>query len=79
MKMQFHHAGRQFFFITIAIERQSAPPAALSRLADERSRPALLPCGEIVKALLVAMHRCFPCATISDFVIMPDHVHFLLR
>ena len=97
MKLQFHHAGRQFFFITIAIERQSAgwnsptqqefggaapvpslAPAALSRLVDERSRPALLPCGEIVKALLVAMHRCFPCATISDFVIMPDHVHFLL-
>ena len=105
--MQFHHAGRQFFFITIAIERQSnlapqgfggagakqsrlagvrgrqAPvpspaPAALSRLVDERSRPVLLPCGEIVKALLVAMHRCFPCATISDFVIMPDHVHFVM-
>ena len=89
--MQFHHAGRQFFFITIAIERQSAgknsptpqgfggaPQGALSRLVDERSRPALLPCGEIVKALLVAMHRCFPCATISDFVIMPDHVHFLM-
>ena len=87
MKMQFHHAGRQFFFITIAIERQSAgknnptPPGfggGLSRLVDERSRPALLPCGEIVKALLVAMHRYFPCAAISDFVIMPDHVHFLL-
>ncbi len=78
MKMQFHHAGRQFFFITIAIERQGAPQGGLSRLVDERSRPALLPCGEIVKALLVAMHRCFPCATISDFVIMPDHVHFLL-
>ena len=78
MKMQFHHAGRQFFFITIAIERQGTPQGDLSRLVDERSRPALLPCGEIVKALLVAMHRCFPCATISDFVIMPDHVHFLL-
>ena len=78
MKMQFHHAGRQFFFITIAIERQGAPQGGLSRLVDERSRPALLPCGEIVKALLVAMHKCFPCATISDFVIMPDHVHFLL-
>lgn len=25
MKMQFHHAGRQFFFITTAIERQGAP------------------------------------------------------
>ena len=82
MKMQFHHAGRQFFFITIAIERHPkanpAPQGALSRLVDEHSRPALLPCGEIVKALLVAMHRCFPCAAISDFVIMPDHVHFLL-
>ena len=82
MKMQFHHAGRQFFFITIAIERHPkanpAPQGALSRLVDEHSRPALLPCGEIVKELLVAMHRCFPCATISDFVIMPDHVHFLL-
>ena len=112
MKMQFHHAGRQFFFITIGIERhpkanpapqgfggaetkqsspagvrglqapvpspQSAQQGGLSRLVDERSRPVLLPCGEIVKALLVAMHRCFPCATISDFVIMPDHVHFLL-
>ena len=94
MKMQFHHAGRQFFFITIAIERRSAPQGfggaapvpsprsapqgGLSRLVDERSRPVLLPCGEIVKALLVAMHRCFPCATISDFVIMPDHVHFLM-
>ena len=78
MKMQFHHADRQFFFTTIAIERRSAPQGGLSRLVDERSRPALLPCGEIVKALLVAMHRCFPCATISDFVIMPDHVHFLM-
>ena len=82
MKMQFHHAGRQFFFITIAIERHPkanlTPQEGLSRLVDERSRPALLPCGEIVKALLVAMHRCFPCASISDFVIMPDHVHFLL-
>lgn len=95
--MQFHRASRQFFFITIALERHStaknsptpqgfggaAPepspvPAALSRLVDERSRPALLPCGETVKALLVSMHRRFPCATISDFVIMPDHVHFLM-
>ena len=76
--MQFHHAGRQFFFITIAIERQGAQQGGLSRLVDECSRPALLPCGEIVKALLMAMHRCFPCAAISDFVIMPDHVHFLL-
>ena len=73
--MQFHHGGRQFFFVTIAIEGRER---ALSRLVDERSRPELLPCGEAVKAALVAMHGEFPCATVSDFVIMPDHVHFLL-
>ena len=73
--MRFHHFGLQFFFITIATEGR-AP--VLSRLVDEKSRTALLPCGEAVKALLVAMHGVFPCATVSDFVIMPDHVHFLL-
>ena len=92
MKMQYHHAGKQFFFITVAIEGRwrgyagmgrglGAPeplPGALSRLVDEKSRPALLPRGEAVKAALCALHGAFPCATVSDFVIMPDHVHFLL-
>ena len=106
MKMQYHHAGKQFFFITVAIEGRwrggyagkgrgrcprtpddgpdplpMAPeplPGALSRLVDEKSRPALLPRGEAVKAALCALHGAFPCATVSDFVIMPDHVHFLL-
>ena len=75
MKMQFSHAGRQFFFITIATEGRSP---VLSRLVDEKSRPALLPCGEAVKATLVAMHGAFSCVTVSDFVIMPDHVHFVM-
>ena len=75
MKMSFHNSGRQFFFVTMGVENRDK---ALSRLVDEKSRPALLPFGEAVKAGLVAMHRVFPCATISDFVIMPDHVHFLL-
>ncbi len=75
MKMQFSHAGRQFFFVTITIDGRKT---VLSRLVDERSRPALESCGEIVKSLLLALHGAFPCATVSDFVIMPDHVHFLL-
>ena len=75
MKMQYHHAGKQFFFITVAIEGRWR---VLSRLVDEKSRPALLPRGEAVKAALCALHGAFPCATVSDFVIMPDHVHFLL-
>jgi hypothetical protein len=73
--MSFRHAGRQFFFVTLALENR---PKILSRLDGERKRPVLLPHGETVKSLLVAMHAVFPCATVSDFVIMPDHVHFLL-
>jgi hypothetical protein len=75
MKMQFHHSGRQFFFVTLALENRTP---ILSRLVGERPRPALLPHGETVKTLLASMHAAFPCVTVSDFVIMPEHVHFLL-
>jgi len=50
----------------------------LSRLADEKSRPELSELGEMVKAALRAVHRVWAAATISDYVIMPDHIHYLL-
>lgn len=75
MRLNFHHAGLQFFFVTLTLAERRP---VLSRLVDEKSRPALLPPGETVKAALVAFHGRFPAATVSDFVIMPDHVHFLL-
>lgn len=75
MRLNFHHAGLQFFFVTLTLAERRP---VLSRLVDEKSRPALLPPGETVKATLVALHDRFPAATVSDFVIMPDHVHFLL-
>ncbi|MCQ2391589.1 MAG: hypothetical protein MJ240_09210 [Kiritimatiellae bacterium] len=31
-----------------------------------------------MKSLLLALHAVYPCATLSDSVIMPDHIHFLL-
>ena len=75
MRLNFHHAGLQFFFVTLTLAERRP---VLSRLVDEKSRPALLPPGEAVKAALVALHGRFPAATVSDFVVMPDHVHFLL-
>lgn len=75
MRLNFHHAGLQFFFVTLTLAERRP---VLSRLVDEKSRPALLPPGETAKAALVAFHDRFPAATVSDFVIMPDHVHFLL-
>ncbi len=65
----------QFFFVTLTLEGR---PAALSRLVDAASEPALLPPGEIALAILRAIHSVCPCATLSNRVIMPDHIHFLL-
>lgn len=75
MKLDFAHHGLQFFFVTVGVEGRRP---VLSRLVDEKQRPALLPLGELLKAALVAMHGAFQAATISDFIIMPDHFHFLL-
>ena len=75
MKMQYHHSGRQFFFISLTMEERTN---VLSQLEDEQARPRLTVKGETVKSALLALHTLFPCATVSDFVIMPDHIHFLL-
>jgi len=75
MRLDVHRNGVKLFFITFAVvERQ----LILSRLVDERSRPELLPLGEWVKEALLAIHQVWPEVGISDFVIMPDHVHFLM-
>ncbi len=75
MKLEFHHSGLQFFFITLTLEGR---PQLLSRLVEGEARPTLLPAGETVKAFLRAFHVVYPAVTISDFVIMPDHIHFLM-
>ena len=75
MNLAFTHTGKRFFFITLVLEGR---PEALSELVDEKSRPRLTALGEIVKAAFVAVHQVWPAATLSDFVIMPDHIHFIL-
>ena len=75
MKLNFSHSGRQFFFITLVVAEWRE---VLSRVVDERSRPELMRLGEIVQFALRAVHRVWSAATVSDFVIMPDHLHFLL-
>ena len=75
MRLAFSHSGRQFFFITLVVaERREV----LSRVLGEKSRPELTRLGEIVQFALRAVHRVWSAATVSDFVIMPDHLHFLL-
>ena len=75
MNLAFSHIGKRFFFITLALEDR---PEVLSELVGEQSRPKLTAFGEIAKAAFVAVHQVWPAATLSDFVIMPDHLHFIL-
>ncbi len=75
MNLAFTHTGKRFFFITLALEGR---PEVLSELVDEHHRPKLTALGEIVKSAFVAVHQVWPAATLSDFVIMPDHLHFIV-
>lgn len=75
MRLEVHKNGVKLFFITFAVMGRRP---ILSRLVDEKKRPELLPLGEWVKQCLLAIHQVWGAVGISDFVIMPDHVHFLL-
>ena len=75
MKLDFSHSGRQFFFLTLTVAGREK---ALSRLVGEKTRPALTEMGEVVKATLLALHKVNEAVTVSDFVIMPDHFHFVM-
>ena len=75
MNLTFRHSGLQFFFITLTLEGR---PQMLSQLIEGEARPVLLPAGEVVQAYLRAFHAVYPAVTVSDRVIMPDHVHFLM-
>ncbi len=50
----------------------------MSQVVSENRRPELTQLGGLVKAALRAVHMVWPMATVSDFIIMPDHFHFLL-
>ena len=75
MKLNFNHRGVKLFFITFAVAGRAK---ALSKLVDEKSRPELSALGEAVKAALLAIHKVNEAVGVSDFIIMPDHVHFLM-
>lgn len=75
MKLDFCRKGLQFFFVTVAVAGRRE---LLSTLGHEGERPALTRLGEIVWAGLSALHAVNAAWTVSDFIIMPDHFHFVL-
>ena len=75
MKLEYARHGLQFFFVTMVVAERRPE---LSRIVSEKSRPELKPLGELVVAALRAVHQVWNAVTISDFIVMPDHMHFLL-
>ena len=86
MKLEYAKRGLQFFFVTLVVAERWQVLSSIAELeasgqagaSGRAGRPALLPLGEIVAAALRAIHRVWPAVTISDYVVMPDHLHFLL-
>ena len=75
MKLNYANNGRQFFFVTMV---SAGRRPVFSRLLEENRRPELTRLGELLRAALRAVHHIWPSVAISDYVVMPDHVHFLL-
>ena len=74
MMLRFSRKGKQFFFATFSLEGRRK---LLSRIVEGQRYPELSACGELVQAALLAVHEVWPAAGISDFSVMPDHVHVL--
>ena len=55
--------------VDLAVGEGLAPPEITVKLK---------PCGEIVKEQLQLLETRFPCVTVADYVIMPDHIHAVI-
>jgi len=53
-------------------------PTVGEGLAPPEYVTKLKPCGEVVREQLQQIENRFPCVKISDYVIMPDHIHIIL-
>ena len=57
-----------------------APPASLPLFVpdDAVAKIQLKPCGEIAEKQLLLLENRYPTVSISDYVIMPDHIHAII-
>ena len=67
--------GQRFFFVTLVTAGRQA--ILSQRVGDKIA--ALLPAGERIINAFGRAHAQNPAVTISNRIIMPDHIHFLMR
>lgn len=65
------------YFITICVEHRKQ---ILSRICvgDGSPVPQLTDIGHIVEDYIKNLNSKYPCLTVSEYVVMPNHIHLLL-
>ena len=74
MKLEYGRNWKRFFFVTVGVDVRRP---VVSRLVDEKPRTVLTLLGEVVKAARLAFHLVGESLTLSEFIIMPDHIRFI--
>lgn len=72
---EYDYSQNGAYFVTVCThERQRS----LSKIVGDGS-PVPLPLGQIAEEMIRRLPEKYPCMTVDNYVIMPDHIHMLLR
>jgi len=82
MKLQFDKGGRRFFFLTFCVRGRKPVLSRIVKKMERDGKPGytveLTQAGEAMAALWRGIHARLPFLTVSNFIVMPDHLHLLL-
>ena len=73
--LDFDYSQDGVYFITICTDKRRHILSSITK----NGTVVLLPCGEIAKQLIESTNKKFSSVYIDNYVIMPDHIHLLVR
>ena len=72
---EYDYSQNGAYFITICTQDREP---VLSEIVGD-GFPVPKPCGKIAATVLHQISERYPCVSVDKYVIMPDHIHILLR
>jgi len=72
---EYDYSQNGAYFVTICTHERTH---TLSKIVGD-GFPVPLPLGQIAKELIIQLPIKYPNVSVDNFVIMPDHIHLLLR
>ena len=66
------------YFVTICADKRKT---LFSKIVGEGLAPPEIvykPCGRVLEEQILRISTRFPCVTVDEYVIMPNHIHLLL-